>query len=127
MLIVKTILNNYRTGGQKTEKTGELYTFYTDTLSMRNTIIVIAGCQRSGTTLTGQILGAHSQCFLVDESDGLYPWMESELFSVSSSIELMNTVINKASGKYLDYRQYFRSELNLGSNLIVAKAPEFNF
>ena len=33
-------------------------------------ILIIAGCQRSGTTLTGQILGAHSKTFLVDEFDG---------------------------------------------------------
>lgn len=36
-------------------------------------VVAIVGCQRSGTTLTGQIVGAHPQAFLVDEFDGLYP------------------------------------------------------
>lgn len=37
-------------------------------------LVVILGCQRSGTTLTGQILGAHPNAVLIDETDGLYEW-----------------------------------------------------
>ena len=35
-------------------------------------ITIVTGCQRSGTTLTGQILGAHPSAFLIDETDELY-------------------------------------------------------
>lgn len=36
--------------------------------------ICIVGSQRSGTTLLGQIIGAHPSAALVDEEDGLYDW-----------------------------------------------------
>jgi hypothetical protein len=41
--------------------------------------VVVVGSQRSGTTLTGQLLGAHSQAVLLDEDDGLYEWTSSVL------------------------------------------------
>lgn len=39
--------------------------------------VCIIGCQRSGTTMSGHILGAHSKALLIDETDGLYPWVKS--------------------------------------------------
>lgn len=39
--------------------------------------VFIVGCQRTGTTLIGNILGAHPQAFLIDEPDGLYSWLEA--------------------------------------------------
>ena len=41
--------------------------------------IFVIGCQRSGTTLVGQVLGAHRACLFIDETDGLYPWLEPQL------------------------------------------------
>lgn len=38
-------------------------------------LVCILGCQRSGTTLTAQILGAHDRAVLIDEDDGLYRWL----------------------------------------------------
>ena len=42
-------------------------------------IVAVVGCQRSGTTLTGQILGAHPNAVLLDENEGLYPWFRAKL------------------------------------------------
>ncbi|MCG6902280.1 MAG: sulfotransferase [Rhodobacter sp.] len=36
--------------------------------------VFVIGCQRSGTTLAGQILGAHPRAMLIDETDRLYRW-----------------------------------------------------
>ena len=36
--------------------------------------VVLIGSQRSGTTLAGQVLGAHPHTLLIDEPDGLYYW-----------------------------------------------------
>ncbi|WP_376695245.1 sulfotransferase family protein [Wenzhouxiangella sp. EGI_FJ10305] len=35
------------------------------------TFVLIVGCQRSGTTLLGEVLGAHPNAFLIDENDGV--------------------------------------------------------
>lgn len=42
-------------------------------------IVVIAGSQRSGTTLVGQILGSHPNALLIDEPNGLYDWANAVL------------------------------------------------
>lgn len=41
--------------------------------------VLVVGSQRSGTTLTGQMLGAHPNAVLLDEDDGLYHWTSSTL------------------------------------------------
>ena len=46
-------------------------------LLSRYEIVFIVGCQRTGTTLLGNILGAHPRAFLIDEPNGLYPWVET--------------------------------------------------
>ena len=38
--------------------------------------ILIVGCQRSGTTLMAQIIGAHPSAVMIDEDDGLYRWTD---------------------------------------------------
>lgn len=50
-------------------------------------IVVIAGCQRSGTTLVGQVLGAHPKAILIDETDGLYDWFADALGLVDRVLE----------------------------------------
>lgn len=40
-------------------------------------LVLITGCQRSGTTLLGQIVGAHPNAFMIDEPDGLYKWFDA--------------------------------------------------
>lgn len=38
----------------------------------------VLGCQRSGTTLIGHVLGATPDAVLIDEADGLYAWFRSD-------------------------------------------------
>lgn len=42
-------------------------------------MVFIVGCQRTGTTLIGNILGAHPDAFLIDEPNEVYPWIEAIL------------------------------------------------
>ena len=39
--------------------------------------VIVVGCQRSGTTLMAQIIGAHPSVLLVDETDDVYKRMDS--------------------------------------------------
>lgn len=90
-------------------------------------LIAIVGCQRSGTTLTGQILGAHSKAFLIDEFDGLYPFLKMYLNIEKYNEKLVNEVIESAASKYEDHRRFFRTLLDLEGFTIVAKAPNSTF
>ncbi|MBE9548551.1 MAG: sulfotransferase [Proteobacteria bacterium] len=49
-------------------------------------IVFIVGCQRTGTTLLGNMLGAHPKAYLLDEPNGLYPWVDA-VFNGMSSFE----------------------------------------
>lgn len=64
-------------------------------------VVIVAGAQRSGTTLVGQILGAHPEAFLIDEPDGLYKWFDAKI-SGKAAPDLDREVLEKANGKYLD-------------------------
>ncbi len=44
-------------------------------LSSLRQVVAIVGCQRSGTTLPGQILGGQPGALLLDEPDGVYGWI----------------------------------------------------
>lgn len=90
-------------------------------------LIVIAGCQRSGTTLLGQILGSHDRTFLVDEADGLYKWFEAWINRLTCSNKLFLSTIKKASKKYTDIRSQFTSIDDLSGYKMVLKAPNLTF
>lgn len=92
-----------------------------------NQLIVIAGCQRSGTTLTGQILGAHEKCFLLDETDKFYLWFDAFVAGDKEHYKQLNESISHAAGKYLDHRNQFRSIEDLSGYDIVLKAPNLSF
>ena len=62
-------------------------------------VIAIVGCQRSGTTLTGQILGAHPNALLIDETDGLYKWF-NQIQSSVNPLEFSTSLLRKAIKKY---------------------------
>jgi len=100
-------------------------------------LIVVVGCQRSGTTLTGQILGAHPQCILIDEKDGLYKWYESYENKLSN-IETFQKMLVRADRKYSEIekrtkpisRTEGRSDsCVLSSNVttLVLKAPNLTY
>jgi len=63
-------------------------------------LIVIVGCQRSGTTLCGQLLGAHPNCILFDEPDGLYPWFDKTEEGKLDEGHALKKLLNRADQKY---------------------------
>ena len=85
------------------------------------------GCQRSGTTLLGQILGAHKDCFLVDEFEGLYPWYQSWMDGAPVAVNLLQELIIKSARKYQDKRHEFSTIKDLSASIIVAKAPNLTY
>jgi hypothetical protein len=89
--------------------------------------IIMPSCQRSGTTLTGQIIGAHSQCFLIDEDDGLYQWFYSLDIPTENHQLNLNQILENASKKYLDSRKNIRQLSDINSMRIVLKAPNLGF
>jgi hypothetical protein len=95
-------------------------------------VIAVVGCQRSGTTLIGQILGAHSTAFLVDEFDGLYPWFHA--FAADGRDEDSSTqdLLTRAMSKYRNDDSRFRVEggrvtLSPTVSALVLKAPNLTF
>lgn len=100
-------------------------------------IVIVVGCQRSGTTLTGQILGAHPNTILIDENDGLYPWIAQLLAnsndkSTHFSNSLFSELISKSDGKYVDDQKKTKkseNEAQLKSNIshIILKAPNLTY
>lgn len=72
------------------------------------TLVFVVGCQRSGTTLTGQILGAHPHAVMIDEQDGLYDFLDA-LFDGDPAIDAkFQRLLKKASAKYPNIKKRFR-------------------
>ena len=92
---------------------------------LRSTVIV--GCQRSGTTLVGQILGAQKKCYLIDEFEGLYPWYNSWINAEDKASELLSDVIIKAAKKYKDNRKKYNIQSDILDHTIIAKAPNLTY
>ena len=96
-------------------------------------LVFIVGCQRSGTTLTGQILGGHPNAVLIDENDGLYDFSPKMFDEGCLSFELLSEILEKANGKYKDEFCRFElsqdGELRLARNVthIVFKAPNLTY
>lgn len=84
-------------------------------------LVVLVGCQRSGTTMSGQVMGAHPNAFLIDENDGLYRWfnglLEGKLDELASSTQAL---LVKANTKYATAH----SKLKHDPSGIVALKPE---
>jgi hypothetical protein len=87
-------------------------------LAAVRSIVAVVGCQRSGTTLTGQILGAHPDAVLLDEPDGVYPWFEAEARGTPDAETLAAAAIARARSKYRDPASRF-----VRSGDAVALAP----
>jgi len=102
-------------------------------LRQGKTLVFIVGCQRSGTTLTGQILGAHPNAVLCDEPDGIYHWFTT----IAASGDWLNTafyeVLEKAKTKYRQPADRFpvdsHGRTGLGSSVthLVFKAPNLSY
>lgn len=89
--------------------------------------IFIVGCQRSGTTLTGQILGAHSSCLLVDEPDGLYSIFDAEFANNPLDDDSLASVLDTAKKKYTDIRKHRVGAAILSNHRLIAKAPNLTY
>ncbi|WP_204115937.1 sulfotransferase family protein [Shimia biformata] len=93
-------------------------------------LTVIVGCQRSGTTLTGQILGAHPNALLLDEQEGLYTWFDG-LLSGETTLHgaSFHRFLGGALAKYADPDDRFVPAPDGGAALapeithLVLKAP----
>lgn len=92
------------------------------------TFIVVVGSQRSGTTLTAQMLGAHSSCLLVDENDGLYDWF-FPLVNQSHQKIPFNQLIENSCRKYVSSkgRCVGNSVDDRRITHIVLKAPNLTY
>ncbi len=63
-------------------------------------LVFIVGCQRSGTTLTGQILAAHQNCLMVDEDDAAYDLFEAASATDGLRWDTLSPYLEKISEKY---------------------------
>ncbi|MGC1497465.1 MAG: sulfotransferase [Sulfitobacter sp.] len=92
--------------------------------------VIVVGCQRSGTTLLGQVIGAQSGCVLIDEFEGLYPWFHA-VADQSPDAQLLTTkVIAQARDKYSDDAGRFvagGAALDGSVETLVLKAPNLTF
>jgi Sulfotransferase family len=91
-------------------------------------VVVIIGCQRSGTTLTGQIIGAHPRAFLVDETDGLHPWFQAQALGRIEESSLERTMLASASVKYRPANGRSEQRGQDGQPItLVLKAPNLTY
>jgi len=95
-------------------------------------VVIIIGCQRSGTTLTGQILGAHENAVLVDEFEGLYPWFHAAATNDEEADRLTFDVLERSQSKYKEPRTRFvttESGARLSDRIdtLVLKAPNLTY
>ena len=96
-------------------------------------LIIIVGCQRSGTTLLGQILGAPSNAVTIDENEGLYDWFEKFASNHSLAEGLFAEVLGRARKKYLDSEKRISIDGNGSHRLtaeihyLVLKAPNLTY
>jgi hypothetical protein len=92
------------------------------------TFVIVVGSQRSGTTLTAQMLGAHSSCLLVDETDGLYDWFYQLAGGTSKALSF-ERLIEKSCQKYVSSKGRFVESKDDSRCVkhIVLKAPNLTY
>jgi hypothetical protein len=91
-------------------------------------VVAVVGCQRSGTTLIGQLVGAHPAALLVDETDGLYPWFCNDAHHERDAAD----VLWRARAKYRDADSRVRRidgavHLADGVDTLILKAPNLTY
>lgn len=95
------------------------------------TFVFVIGCQRSGTTLAGQILGAHPRGVLLDETDGIYPWFDDLDPETAGDLPGLGPVLRRAGAKYseAEARVRFADPESLAPQVshIVFKAPNLTY
>lgn len=94
-------------------------------------LVAVVGCQRSGTTLTGQLLGARAGAVLIDEFDGLYPWFHAMAAGRAGEAGT-SELLARAASKYHEGDGRFVSteggvSLSGAVGVLVLKAPNLTF
>ncbi len=93
-------------------------------------LVIVVGCQRSGTTLLGQVIGAQPGCVLIDEFEGLYPWFHAVADQMPDAQMLTAKLIAQAREKYGDFARRFVEHgagLDAAVETLVLKAPNLTF
>ncbi|MEX0343970.1 MAG: sulfotransferase [Rhizobiaceae bacterium] len=96
-------------------------------------IVIVVGCQRSGTTLTGQILGAHRSAVLIDETDGLYAWFNALASHAPEADVLAKDALLQSVRKYRTADKRVPADTGAGFawpshlNCLVLKAPNLTY
>ncbi|HEV2363483.1 MAG TPA: sulfotransferase [Caulobacteraceae bacterium] len=104
-----------------------------DSQSRSLQLIAIVGCQRSGTTLTGHILGAHPRAALLDEEDGLYDWFRAAAAGDADGGARFERLLALAARKYAEPATRFismgehRARLAPGVTRLILKAPNLTY
>ena len=97
---------------------------------MRRMVFVV-GCQRSGTTLTGQILGAHPNAVLIDEPDGSMRWMRATFESGASPTASLQRwrSLRSARANYKNPRERFTllGRVRKQISHLILKSPNLTF
>lgn len=90
--------------------------------------IFVVGTQRSGTTLLGQILGAHPQAILVDENNQVYKLIEAILSDSPDKEQTFRRCLASARNLYL-YDSRFTEHGILADSVthLVFKAPNATY
>jgi hypothetical protein len=93
--------------------------------------VFIVGCQRTGTTLIGNILGAQPHAFLIDETDGLYTWTDSVLNGQDKSVTstLFTRCCQQARNNYRQPNKKCSKDGQLSESIthIILKAPNLTY
>lgn len=90
--------------------------------------IFIVGCQRSGTTLLGQILGAHPQAVLIDENNGVYNLIGAVLTDAANKEHVFRHCLASARTMYVDASRFTEDGLLSDSvTHLVFKAPNTTY
>jgi hypothetical protein len=96
-------------------------------------IIAVVGCQRSGTTLTAQIVGAPPNALLLDESDGVDEWFRAYCVGDPECDELLRKALTSCQSNYSSALQRIEPQpsgrflLDSEVRYLVLKVPNLTY
>ena len=90
--------------------------------------IFVVGSQRSGTTLLGQVLGAHPQAVLIDENNTVYTLIETILSATGEEAHVLRQCLASARNQYVDDGRFTeQGTLRDSVTHLVFKAPNATY